>query len=120
MGASDEKVLEALQAAGAYLATSLDAPRGPDDDDVTLGDTISIDDRRLQRAEDRATLARLMRRISARDREVLRLRFAADLSQAEVGQRVGLSQMQTSRIIRQALARLQAATDDHERQAIPA
>ena len=49
---------------------------------------------RLERAEDRATLARLMRRISARDREVLRLRFAADLTQAEIGQRVGLSQMQ--------------------------
>jgi len=121
VGAGDEDVLEALQAAGAYRATSLDAPRGADDDDgATLGDTISIDDRRLQRAEDRATLARLMRRISARDREVLRLRFAADLTQAEIGQRVGLSQMQISRIIRQALARLQATADDHDRQAIPA
>jgi RNA polymerase sigma-B factor len=121
VGVGDEEVLKALEASGAYKAASLQAPRGGDEDDGdTLGDTISIDDARLQRAEDRAVLAHLMRRVPAREQEVLLLRFVADLTQAEIGQRIGLSQMQVSRIIRQALWRLQATTDTRETQAMAA
>ena len=90
VGVGDEEVLEALEASGAYRAISLEAPRGGDDHDGdTLGDTISIDDARLQRAEDRALLAHLMRRVTPREREVLLLRFVGDLTQAEIGQRIG-------------------------------
>ena len=59
-------------------------------------------------AEDRATIEHVMRVITPREREVLRLRFAEDLTQAEIGERVGVSQMQVSRIIRQSIARLRA------------
>ena len=58
------------------------------------------------RAEERATLAQLLRAVTPREREVLRLRFEEDLTQAEIGDRIGVSQMQVSRIIRQSLARL--------------
>jgi RNA polymerase sigma-B factor len=111
----EAEVLEALHAAGAYRAVSLDAPRGNggDDCDDTLGDTLSVEDNRFERAEDRATLARLVRGITPREREVLRLRFAEDLTQAEIGERIGLSQMQVSRIIRQALVRLQISAATH-------
>ena len=61
-----------------------------------------------------------MRRVTPREREVLLLRFAADLTQAEIGQRIGLSQMQVSRIIPQALRRLQATPDRHDRQKMAA
>lgn len=117
VGVRDEKVLEALEAFGAYKATSLEAPRSGDDHD---GDTISIDDGRLRRAEDRALLARLMRRVTPREREVLLLRFVGDLTQAEIGQRIGLSQMPVSRIIRQALQRLQARPVAQDSQAMAA
>jgi RNA polymerase sigma-B factor len=60
-------------------------------------------------AEDRATLHQLLGRVTAREREVLRLRFEEDLTQAEIGERIGVSQMQVSRIIRQSLSRLRAA-----------
>jgi RNA polymerase sigma-B factor len=65
-------------------------------------------------AEDRATLERLMQSVTPREREVLRLRFEEDLTQAEIGERIGVSQMQVSRLIRQSVARLRAAarTDD--------
>jgi RNA polymerase sigma-B factor len=110
--AGDEAVLEALQAFGAYKTASLDAPRAGDDGaGATLGDTLSIDDDRFERAEQRATLARLMQRIPMRERQVLHLRFAADLTQAEIGERIGLSQVQISRIIRQALARLHVGAE---------
>jgi RNA polymerase sigma-B factor len=113
VAAQEAEVLEALHAAGAHRAVSLDAPRGNGDDDAddTLGDTLSVDDDRFARAEDRATLAQLAQRITPREREILRLRFAEDLTQAEIGERIGLSQMQVSRIIRQALARLQVSAE---------
>jgi RNA polymerase sigma-B factor len=113
VAAEEADVLEALHAAGAYRAISLDAPRGSGDDDSddTLGDTLSVDDNRFARAEDRATLACLVRGITPRERKILGLRFAEDLTQAEIGERVGLSQMQVSRIIRQALVRLQVSAE---------
>jgi RNA polymerase sigma-B factor len=108
-GVPEEEVLEALEAVGAYRATSLEAPRGGSDDGPggdTLGDGIGHDDDGFHRAEQRATLMEMMRAISPREREVLRLRFEEDLTQAEIGERIGVSQMQVSRIIRHAVARL--------------
>ena len=66
-------------------------------------------------AEDRATIEHLMRSITPREREVLRLRFAEDLTQAEIGERIGVSQMQVSRIIRQSVARLRAYATARQR-----
>lgn len=111
---SDEQVLEALEAAAAYRAASIDGPRAGDDDADTVGDAIGGPDPGYGRAEDRATLDRLMHALSPRDREILRLRFAEDLTQAEIGERMGVSQMQISRIIRQSLTRLRRAAGEAE------
>ena len=109
---SEEQVLEAREAASAYRASSIDAPRGSDDDGSdTLGDQMGRDERGFGLAEDRATLGRLLGTVTAREREVLRLRFEEDLTQAEIGERIGVSQMQVSRIIRQSLSRLRAAAN---------
>jgi RNA polymerase sigma-B factor len=107
----EEAVLEALEAAGAYNATSLETPRGGGEGEPgeTLADTVGGDEDGYDRAEDRATIARLMRTITPREREVLRLRFEEDLTQAEIGEIIGVSQMQVSRLIRQAVARLRLA-----------
>jgi RNA polymerase sigma-B factor len=110
LGISEEAALEALQAAGAYHATSLDTPRGTESEPGdTLADTIGGDEDGYGAAEDRATIDRLMRSITPREREVLRLRFEEDLTQAEIGEVIGVSQMQVSRLIRQAVARLRLA-----------
>ncbi len=105
-----EQVLEALEAAAAYRAGSLDAPRSAQGEDSgeTLADTLGQEDGSFRRVEERATLEPLLRHISERERLVLELRFRADLTQAEIGERIGVSQMQVSRLIRQALARLRA------------
>jgi RNA polymerase sigma-B factor len=109
VGADAEQVVEALEASGAYRATSLQTPWGADEDSGdTLGDAIGVEERGFALAEDRATIEHVMRVITPREREVLRLRFAEDLTQAEIGERVGVSQMQVSRIIRQSVARLRA------------
>ena len=62
--------------------------------------------RELGRAEQRALLSDLMRSLTQREREVIRLRFEADLTQAQIGEIIGVSQMQVSRVLRQAIARL--------------
>jgi len=112
VGTDEEDVLEALQAGGAYRAVSFDAPRtGADDDAVTLGDSVGIDEHGFDRAEERATLAQLMATVTPRERDVLRMRFEQDMTQAEIGAVIGVSQMQVSRVIRQAIARLRAAAD---------
>jgi RNA polymerase sigma-B factor len=110
IGIEPEDVLEAMQAAGAYRATSLDAPRAGGDDEpgATLGVTVGHVEDGFGRAEHRALLSRLMRSLTPREREVMGLRFEHDLTQAEIGQRIGVSQMQVSRILRHALARLRA------------
>jgi RNA polymerase sigma-B factor len=113
VGASEEQVLDALEAMGAYRASSLDAPRSTRDEEAeSVVDAFGAEDLGFDRAEERATLEPLMRRISERERTVLRLRFAEDLTQAEIGERIGVSQMQVSRLIRQALTRLRAGAVD--------
>jgi RNA polymerase sigma-B factor len=120
---SEERVLEALEAFDAYRSTSLDAPGGAagDDSDDVLGDVVGVREDGFEHAEHRATLDGLLRVLTPREREVLRLRFEEDLTQGEIGARIGCSQMHVSRIIRAALARLQAlAGVDAHRTAVEA
>jgi RNA polymerase sigma-B factor len=112
VNATAEQVLEAREAAGAYRAVSLDRPRDDDEDGEGVADSVGVEDPGFGLAEDAATVERLMRVLSDREREVLRLRFAEDLTQSEIGQRVGVSQMHVSRLIRQSVARLREAAED--------
>jgi RNA polymerase sigma-B factor len=112
IGATTEQVLEAREAAGAYRAVSLDRPRDDDEDGDGMADTMGIEDPGFGLAEDAATVESLMTVLTDREREVLRLRFAEDLTQSEIGARVGVSQMHVSRLIRQAVARLRDEVEE--------
>ena len=117
VGAGEEAVLEALQAGDAYRAISFDAPRGHHDDSVvTLADAVGVGEHGFARAEDRATLDRLMRIVTEREREILHMRFVEDMTQAEIGDVVGVSQMQVSRVIRRALDRLRRLAEGPSRE----
>ena len=109
IGVTVEQVLEAREAAGAYRAVSLDRPREEDEEGDGMTDRMGIVDPGFSLAEDAATVESLMGVLTAREREVLRLRFVEDLTQSEIGARVGVSQMHVSRLIRQAIARLRDA-----------
>jgi RNA polymerase sigma-B factor len=111
-GTSLEQVLEAREASAAYRAVSLDRPRSDDEEEGdSFADSLGEEDPGFGLAEDAATVDRLMRVLSEREREVLRLRFEEDLTQSEIGQRVGVSQMHVSRLIRQSVARLRDEAD---------
>jgi RNA polymerase sigma-B factor len=112
-GTTLEQVLEAREASAAYRAVSLDRPRTEDEDEgESYADAVGAEDPGYGIAEDAATVERLMRVLSEREREVLRLRFEEDLTQSEIGERVGVSQMHVSRLIRQSVARLREAADE--------
>jgi RNA polymerase sigma-B factor len=114
IGATTEQVLEAREAAGAYRAVSLDRPRDDDEDGEGISETMGIEDPGFGLAEDAATVERLMDVLGDREREVLRLRFEEDLTQSEIGARIGVSQMHVSRLIRQAVTRLREAAERPE------
>jgi RNA polymerase sigma-B factor len=107
-----EQVVDALQACEARDITSLDRPRAVGEDaEGTFGDTIGGEDPGFARVEAGATADLLMRVLDDREREILRLRFQEDMTQAEIGERVGCSQMHISRLVRTALGKLAAAAD---------
>ncbi len=106
-----EDVLDALQAIQAYETVSLDAPRpGSEDGAAAYGDSIGTDDERYELVELDATLAAVLGHIPARERLILKMRYVEDLTQTEIAERVGISQMQVSRLLRRSLDQLRSLT----------
>jgi RNA polymerase sigma-B factor len=108
-GCTEEFVLDAREAAGANRMASLDAPLGGDEDGGSFADLLGARDIELERVERALALDSALMILDERDREILYLRFKEELTQAAIGERVGLSQMHVSRLIRQALGRLREA-----------
>jgi RNA polymerase sigma-B factor len=106
-----ELVLDAMAALEAYETCSLDAPR-PSDDGTgrTYADTLGDDDARFELIECDATLCAALAKLSPRDRLILRMRFVEELTQSEIAGRIGVSQMQVSRLERRSLERLRTLT----------
>jgi RNA polymerase sigma-B factor len=111
VGAPVEDVLEAMEAATAYEAVSLDAPRpsSGEEESWTLAESLCEDEHGYELVEIGETLRGTLEALPARERLILRLRFEEDLTQAEIAERVGVSQMHVSRLLRRSLDRLSAA-----------
>ena len=107
-GLGQEAVLEAMEAGMAYDSVSLEAP--PPGSDNSTGEPwaehIAVEERGYELAEYTATLGPQLRTLPARDRMVLHLRFVEDLTQSQIAERIGVSQMHVSRLIRGALERV--------------
>jgi RNA polymerase sigma-B factor len=112
IGEDVELVLEALEAAIAYDAVSLDTPRSSEEDGGdTYADTVGAIDERYELVEYTTAIAPTVNALPERDRLVLKLRFEDDLTQLEIAERIGVSQMHVSRLIRRALTRLRTVAD---------
>jgi RNA polymerase sigma-B factor len=108
----DEAVLDAREALTARTFTSLSTPNGDDDGEESILDRrFGTVDGGYETAEQRATLAPLLARLPHRERRILRLRFEHDLTQGEIGELVGLSQMHVSRVIRSSLEHLRSLAE---------
>jgi RNA polymerase sigma-B factor len=108
IGVSVEDVLEAMEAATAYEAASLDAPRGAasEEEDWTHADALGEEERGYELVELGDALRGTLSALPARERLILRLRFERDMTQAEIAGCVGISQMHVSRLLRRSLNRL--------------
>jgi RNA polymerase sigma-B factor len=106
--ASEEDVLEALEAGQAYRFASLDAPRTDGEGGEAMGDTLGGEDVELARAEQRATLEPLLSRLPERQRQIVQLRFFDGLTQSEIARQLDVSQMQVSRLITRSVAQLRS------------
>lgn len=108
---TQEEVLDGLQTAEAFATVSLDAPMvTADDDETSRLETIGTDDARLGLVEDQATVFAAARSLPPHQRTILYLRFGEDLTQSEIAERIGVSQMQVSRLLRRSLAHLRDLT----------
>lgn len=107
-GVDVEAVLEAREAHHALQSESLDRPRGSDEDeDSSLVATLGQRDPELARVVDRAGLDGMLALLDERDRTIVELYYREELTQSEIGERLGYSQMHVSRLLRAAVARLE-------------
>jgi RNA polymerase sigma-B factor len=106
-----EDVLDALQAVQAYETLSLDAPRASGDGEVVAyGTMFGEDDARYELVELDATITAVLEQLPPRERLILHMRFVEDLTQTQIAERVGVSQMQVSRLLRRSLEHLRTLT----------
>ncbi|EFL36970.1 RNA polymerase sigma-B factor [Streptomyces viridochromogenes DSM 40736] len=107
MSLPEQEVREARIAANGYNSSSLDATiSGSDDGEAALQDFIGAEDQAMELVEDFHALAPLLAELDERDRHIIRMRFVEELTQAQIGERLGVSQMQVSRLLSRTLARL--------------
>jgi len=107
-----EEVTEALHAREVQEVASLDQPCGGEDGERVVAETVGETDARFDLVDHLATVAPLIEALPERERRVLFLRFARDMTQTEIAEQVGCSQMQVSRLLRRAIARLSQVSDE--------
>jgi len=113
-GAQEEEVLEALESGRAYSSLSLSSGGGDGDDDLDPLESIGTEEHQYEVSEDRAVLAPGFRALDERERTILQLRFFEGLTQSQIAQQVGISQMHVSRLIRRSLEKIRAAIEADE------
>ena len=111
-GLSEEQVLEAMDAVQAYSTASLDAPTG--EDGSPASETLGAVDQRFEISEEWLSVAPALQALPERERSILYLRFFQGLTQSEIAERIGISQMHVSRLLTQTLERLRKESDAGE------
>lgn len=111
---SEDEVLEGLESAQAYSTLSLDAsaPGDDDSDSASLTDTLGSDDEALEGVEYRESLKPLLAALTERERQIIMMRFFKNMTQAQIAEEVGVSQMHVSRLLTRALAQLRTGLMD--------
>ncbi|MDX6481844.1 MAG: polymerase sigma-B factor [Gaiellaceae bacterium] len=105
-GVEEEQVLEAIESGRAYTSLSLSVGGGGDDDDLDPLESLGTEEHQYEVSEDRAVLAPGFRALDERERMILQLRFFDGLTQSQIAQQVGISQMHVSRLIRRSLEKI--------------
>jgi RNA polymerase sigma-B factor len=114
-GVEEELVLEALESGRAYTSLSLSVGGGGgDDDDLDPLESLGTEEHQYEVSEDRALLAPGFKLLDERERKILQLRFFDGLTQSQIAQQVGISQMHVSRLIRRSLEKIRETIAEDE------
>ena len=105
----EEQIIEGLEAGFAYSAVSLSTPLGGSDSGAELADTLGMEDADFETTELRVALGPALNKLDARERKIISLRFFGNLSQAQIAEQIGVSQMHVSRLLTKTLAKLRTS-----------
>lgn len=111
LGVSVDEVLEAMESSGAYSSVPLEAGSSDEEDGPAIIDHYASVDENLAASDDRMVIEDTIRDFSPREREVIRMRFVEGLTQVEIARRLGVSQVQVSRLLRRTLKKVQDKID---------
>ena len=111
LGVSVDEVLEAMESSGAYSSVPLEAGSSDEEDGPAIIDHYASVDENLAASDDRMVIEDTIRDFSPREREVIRMRFVEGLTQVEIAKRLGVSQVQVSRLLRRTLKKVQDKID---------
>ncbi len=112
LGASVDEVLEAMESSSAYSSVPLEGTGSAENDDApSIIDRYATDDKDLEHTDDRLMIEEALSELSPREREVIELRFREGLTQIEMAERLGISQVQVSRLLRRTLKKIQDRID---------
>jgi RNA polymerase sigma-B factor len=110
LGVTEDEILEGMESAQAYATLSLDATVGDSSEDGTsLAETLGEDDHRLALVEARETVDPLLHTLAPRERAIVQMRFYDNMTQAQIAERVGISQMHVSRLLAKSLAQMRTS-----------
>lgn len=112
LDATVDEVLEAMESSSAYSSVSLEAPSGADDDDTpSVIDRYATEDSDLVFTDDRIIIEEALASFSPRERDVIEMRFLKGMTQIEIAEKLGISQVQVSRLLRRTLKKIQDKID---------
>lgn len=111
LGVSVDEVLRAMEASGAYSAVALEGGSDDDEDAPTVLDRYHDEDEDLASSDDRIVLEQVLGEFSEREQEVFRMRFDEGLKQVEIAERIGISQVQVSRLLRRMITKARELFD---------
>lgn len=115
LDATVDEVLEAMESSSAYSSVSLEAPSGADDDDTpSVIDRYATEDSDLAFTDDRIIIEEALASFSPRERDVIEMRFLKGMTQIEIAEKLGISQVQVSRLLRRTLKKIQDKIDPEE------
>lgn len=111
IGCTVEEILEGIESSNAYSTLSLDASDNDEDGAATMLDAIGVDDENLEHVEIRESIKPLLDRLDAREKKILLLRFFKNMTQSQIAEEIGVSQMHVSRLLSRTLDQLRTSLE---------
>jgi RNA polymerase sigma-B factor len=112
IGCSVEEILEGIESSNAYSTLSLDAGDSDEDGAATMLDAIGVDDENIEHVEIRESIKPLLDRLDAREKRILLLRFFKNMTQSQIAEEIGVSQMHVSRLLSRTLEQLRTSLEE--------